>query len=325
MDAAEFEKVWNERHAQDGQLSGEGAADGSNDDAATATAGEASAAEGEAAYGQAGDGTAAAEATPAAAATAATTDEDDLAHLPDRERAQVRAARYGERQAKREAQRLARENEELRRAQGGKPAAAAEADDDDGEYTPDPVVLEQLAEVDPRAAKELQQLAEIRAENARLKAATAAPARPEPEFVADEPADPVLKGALELAPALNDWRLDPKAQHHWQRAKAIDGYLSGLPEWRVDPALPDDKQQELLAKRFNEAVRLRRAESTPKAPPPSKPTAEDAKKIIEASADEAPLSVTDVRGRTPPAQIPSITKAWKGMTNEQILNSGVLR
>ena len=192
--------------------------------------------------------------------------------------------------------------------------------------------------VDPRAAKELQQLAEIRAENARLKAKwsgmtdeqiqaaiAAPPAQPEPEFVADEPADPVLKGALELAPALNDWRLDPKAQHHWQRAKAIDGYLSGLPEWRVDPALPDDKQQELLAKRFNEAVRLRRAESTPKAPPPSKPTAEDAKKIIEASADEAPLSVTDVRGRTPPAQIPSITKAWKGMTNEQILNSGVLR
>ena len=323
MDAAEFEKVWNERHAQDGQPSAEGASDGANDDAATATAGEASAAEGEAADGQAGDGTAAAEATPAAAATAATTDEDDLAHLPDRERAQVRAARYGERQAKREAQRLARENEELRKAASGKPAAEAEADDD--EYTPDPVVLEQLAEVDPRAAKELQQLAEIRAENARLKAATAAPAPPEPEFVADEPADPVLKGALELAPALNDWRLDPKAQHHWQRAKAIDGYLSGLPEWRVDPALPDDKQQELLAKRFNKAVSLRRAEIAPKAPPPSKPTAEDAKKIIEASADEAPLSVTDVRGRTPPAQIPSITKAWKGMTNEQILNSGVLR
>ena len=211
--------------------------------------------------------------------------------LTGHDRTIVKAARAAERRAQARVR-------ELEAELAARPAPEAEKP-----YVPDAVVLEQLEDLDPRAAAMLRQAAEAQGK----PAPASAPA--EPEFVPEAFEDESIQDAIDSVPDLLAWQTDATKQGEWRRAKAMDKFLSLDPVWSQKP----------LEDRLAETVRRCKADGA--APTPSKPTAADAQRVIAAKAKETPLSVGDLRGRTPQTQRPSKRAAWATMSKEAILNT----
>lgn len=235
------------------------------------------------------------------------------------DRAIVKAARASETRALKELAKAKRELEELRALV---PAKA--------EAKPDPKVLEDVKQYAPEASQYIEVL-EKQVEELK-KATPQKQEEAEPEFI-PEPLDKdpdvaaEVQADLDQVPELASWHVNPD-QRDWQRAKTIDEFLFHSPKW----------QGKSNAERWKEVVRLRKEEvaetsgrardvagTDPVVPSPTppkqatKPTAEDAKRVIEAKAKSAPVTTSDFRGRSPPTRIASKRDAWHSMTNEQLL------
>lgn len=225
------------------------------------------------------------------------------------DRAIVKAARAAEARANKELARLRREIEDLR----AKQAPAVEA-----EKKPRAEVLEDVKQYAPEAGQYIEVL-ERQVEE--LKQAVPKPVAAEPEFTPDvlHPDPDVaaeIQADLDEVPEISTWHVDPD-QTNWTRAKAIDAMLVGSPRWAGKP----------MQERLKEVVRLRKEEmsagneepSTTPTKPVTKPTAEDARRVIEAKAKAAPVSASDIRGRSPPTRMASKRDSWHSKTNEQLL------
>lgn len=247
-------------------------------------------------------------ATPAAPATADSAKEaaakpDDEANLSSHDRRIVRALRKEEERNQREIARLKAENEALKAK-----VPAAEADDADI----DDETLEDLKEFSPKVAKFVE-----KAKQAMAAKPPPAPADEQPEFE-PQPLPPEVKALVEDNPDLFEWHQSPEHADKWEAVTNVDSFLRTTPEWK-------GKGKESVPARLAAAVELVKARHgiaapTPPAPPapPAKPTAEDARRIIEKAA-ATPLSVDDLRGRTPPTHIPSKRNSWDQMSNDEIL------
>jgi hypothetical protein len=243
----------------------------------------------------------AAPASPAAPATAEAKDGDE-ANLTSHDRKLVRALRNVERRQQTEIERLKAENEALKKVA---PAPASDETDLDEE------TMEDLKEFSPKVARFVEKAKQVMS----AKPPAAAPAQAEFEPV---PLPPGVKELVEDNPDLFDWHQSPEHADKWAAAEAADLMLRNTPEWK-------GKGKESVPARLAAAVDLVKKQYSaappppPAAPaPPTKPTAADAKALIDKAADQ-PLSVDDLRGRTPPTHTPSNRAGWKDKSNDEIL------
>jgi hypothetical protein len=241
--------------------------------------------------------------TPVVPTPVAAVKPEDDASLSSHDRRIVRALRKEEERNQREIARLKAENEALR-------AKAPAAEAEDGEI--DDQTMEDLKEFSPKVARFI--------EKAKQSLAAKPPPAPANEFTEFEPQPlpPEVKSLVEDNPDLFEWHQSPEHADKWEAVTNADAFLRTTPEWK-------GKGRESVPARLVAAVQLVKAQHGIAAPappatpaPPAKPTAEDARKIIDKAA-AAPLSVDDLRGRTPPTQISSKRAAWDQMSNDQIL------
>lgn len=219
--------------------------------------------------------------------------------IPKRDREAVKAARAGERRALRELDEVRAEVERLRKAAPAAPALPVldeKTAEDLKEYAP--------SAIDAIKARDAE-LERLRALNAQLAKQQPEKREFQPERLAADQQD-----AVDEVPDLVAWQHN-QDQTDWNRVKEIDTYLAGHPAWKDKP----------MVERFAELALRRNAEkakaTTP--PPKPKPTAEDAKRVIEEKAKVEPLSVGDLRGRTPPNQVKSHRNEWASKSNEQLI------
>ena len=252
----------------------------------------------------------AAEAPAAPAASPAKADDkpaakpEDDPSLSSHDRRIVRALRKEEERNRKEIERLKAENEAL------KAKAPALDEDEDGDELDDDTIAD-LEEYSPKVAKYIKKAKET------LAAKPPAPA-PESTGFVPQALDPEVKAMVEDNPDLFEWHQSPEHADKWEAVTNADVFLSTTPEWK-------GKGKESVPARLAAAVKLVKASHGTAAPPPAapappaKPTAADAKAIIDAKAAESPLSVDDLRGRTPPTHIPSKRNSWDQMSNDEIL------
>jgi len=222
-----------------------------------------------------------------------------VAEAPSHDRKIVKAARAGERAALRRAEAA---EAELARLKALVPAEQPKA--------LKPEVMADLEGFHPEAATFIK---DVLAENQELiKKVKPALAEPETDFTVD-PIPDAVQDVIDDNPALSElgvWRTTKEGQANWERAKQIDSLLRGSPKWTGKP----------LADRLAEVVRMRKDEigeaSTPQV---KKPTAAEAKAKIEQVAKTAPVSVSDVRGKSTPTTLTSKRAEWATKTNEQLL------
>lgn len=256
--------------------------------------------------GAAATAPAAATATPQAdgeaKASADAPKEGDEANLTSHDRRIVRALRKEEERNRREIERLKAENEALKKVAPPPEDDAAEIDDE---------TLEDLKEFSPRVARFVEKAKQV------MSAAPASAPAVSKEFE-PEPLPPEVREMVEDNPDLFEWHQSPEHADNWEAVKNADAFLRLTPEWK-------GKGKESVPARLAAAVQLVKAKTTsapapsPAAPAPqAKPTAAAARAIID-RAESAPLSVDDLRGRTPPTHIPSRRKAWDSMTPDEIL------
>jgi hypothetical protein len=217
------------------------------------------------------------------------------AEAPSHDRKIVKAARAGERAALRRADAL---QAELDRVKALLPAEQPKA--------LKPEVMADLEGYAPEAATFIK---DILTEREQLLKQKPAPVQAiETEFVPERLENAEVQDVVDSLPELSAWQMTPEGQDHWQRAKQIDTLLRESPKWKGKP----------LADRLAEVVRMRKDElgetSTPK-----KPTAAEAKAKIEQVAKTAPVSVSDVRGKSTPTTLTSKRADWATKTNEQLL------
>ena len=245
---------------------------------------------------------------PAAASPAPAEDKpaakpEDDSSLNSHDRRIVRALRKEEERNRREIERLKTENEALK---AKAPSTTEDSDDLDDDTIAD------LKEFSPKVAKFVEKAKQA------LAAKPPAPAPAASTEFEPVPLPPGVKELVEDNPDLFEWHQSPEHADKWAAAEAADMLLRGTPEWK-------GKGKESVPARLAAAVELVKkqfaaAAPTPAAPaPPAKPTAAEAKAIIDKKAAETPLSVDDLRGRTPPTHIPSKRNSWAQMTNDEIL------
>ena len=223
----------------------------------------------------------------------------------NQDRANLRAARKSEERALRQLEAVRKENERLLALIPKEPELVRPSEE----------ALSDIKEYAPETAQYIADLEHKAAEFAKLQTKTTAPQENDdfvPEKLNDDP-----KVAAELQELVDDvsdlakWHLDPD-QSNWKRAKLLDVMLSGHPDWQGKP----------LKDRFQEVVRMRNAELgvKPAAPKKAQATVEEAKRVIEEKAQVAPVSISDLKGKsTPTTHAPSKRAEWKSMTNEQLL------
>jgi hypothetical protein len=222
----------------------------------------------------------------------------NAAEAPTHDRKIVKAARAGERAALRRAEALEAEVARLK--------ALVPAEQPKG------LKPEVLADVEQYAPEAATFIKDVLAENEALKKRTA-PAEPIESDFTPEPIPDSVQDVIDDTPAISElgvWRTTKEGQANWERAKQIDNLLRGSPKWTGKP----------LADRLAEVVRMRKEEiGEPSTPEVKKPTAADARAKIEAVAKTAPVSVSDVRGKSTPTTLTSKRANWASMSNEQLL------
>jgi hypothetical protein len=220
------------------------------------------------------------------------------AEAPSHDRKIVKAARAGERAAIRRAEAA---EAELLRVKALLPAEQPK--------TLEPEVLADVERYAPEAASFIK---DILAERDELLKKQPKPveAIEEPEFVPERLENPEVQDVVDSLPELSAWQMTPEGQDNWNRAKQIDTLLRESPKWKGKP----------LADRLAEVIRMRKDElGEPSTPEVKKPTAADALAKIRTVAKTAPVSVSDVRGKSKPTTLTSKRAEWAGMTNEQLL------
>ena len=228
----------------------------------------------------------ASEDDPAAAPAA----EPEPAPLDSHAKAIIRAARMSEQRVKDE---LAEARAEVARLKQYEPAAPKP-------YAIDEVVLQQLEDMDPEAAKLLREAAAARA------TAAAAPAAPAAAPFVPQAFNAEFQIQIDQVPHLTKWQNDPD-QTNWEAVKTHDAVLMLNPAWK-------DKSN---VERLSEAVRRRSLEITPQNP--ARPTAADAKAVIDAKAKTPTLAVGDLRGRAQPTTQNDPTQRWARMSDAEII------
>lgn len=195
----------------------------------------------------------------------------------------LRAARIAEGRALDEVARLRAENERLKASAPPPPPSPAQA------------ALERVR-------------AEFPEEAAAIAAAIPTPAAaptpaPGAEFVRDT-LPPEMQAAVDEVPDLLMWQNSQEHQGLWAKAKTLDAYLEGLPDWANKP----------YAERFAEVARRINAEIVSKSAQPNPDPIASAP-----AAASPPLStLTDLRGGLAPDKH---EPNYEQMTNAQILAS----
>lgn len=222
-------------------------------------------------------------------------------------RAALRASRRAERHAREQAERLQRENEELRARTAAAPAPAPAQDPRIEDFTP-----EQLEEMKQDFPGQYALLLKVKELEARVPAA-AAPA-PASNAQQDEflpvalPED--VQEAVDKVPDLLAWQLDPD-QKRWTAAIQADAMLLQSPKWA-------DKPMEV---RYAEVARLVNDQFGTPSQQQQQGAAdlEAARRVIEQQARTTPMSISDIRGGTSPHH--ATTPDYSRMSDEQILAS----
>lgn len=178
---------------------------------------------------------------------------------------------------------------------------------------PDESVLKDVKEYAAPAAEYLEQL-ERENEALRKQTAAAAPA-PQAVFVPDQLPDDI-QDDVDSVPELLTWQTTPEGRDNWERAKALDIYLSTLPEWAGKPR----------TERFQHVVNevKSKVSAAPSPAPKPDPAAVAAAAIAAAPVVAAAPAVTigDLRGgATPPSNsIPDYhAMAKAGASDEDIM------
>lgn len=178
---------------------------------------------------------------------------------------------------------------------------------------PDESVLKDVKEYAAPAAEYLEQL-ERENEALRKQAEGSAPAPQQPAFVPDRLPDDI-QDDVDSVPELLTWQTTPEGRDNWERAKALDIYLSTLPEWAGKPR----------TERFQHVVNeVKSKVSAAPSPTTPDPAAVAAAAIAAAPVVAAAPAVTigDLRGgATPPSNsIPDYhAMAKAGMSDEDIM------
>jgi len=219
------------------------------------------------------------------------------AEAPSHDRKIVKAARAGERAALRRAEALEAEVARLK--------ALVPTEQPKG------LKPEELADIENYVPNAATFIKDVLAENEALKKRAAPAETIDESSFTPEPIPDAVQDLIDDTPALAElgvWRTTKDAQGDWERAKQIDNLLRGSPKWKDKP----------LADRLAEVVRMRKDELG-EASTSKKPTAAEAKAKIEQVAKTAPVSVSDVRGKSTPTTLTSKRADWATKTNEQLL------
>jgi hypothetical protein len=218
-------------------------------------------------------------------------------------RAALRAARRGEHKARQEAERLRRENEELK-SRAASLEQSKEEDITDEE-------LETLSADSPVAAKAVKVLRAKMAAIAKQAPAPVAEKQADPEF---EPPtfDPQTQEDIDSTPDLLAWQHSPD-QTAFRMAVAEDAKLQNHPKWKGKPQ----------AERFAEVARRVKAEfseadpPTPTPQPPPKPKANVDEAIANAQRIK-PRSLSDIGGGGESTTVDDSLGRYSRMSDEDI-------
>jgi len=221
-------------------------------------------------------------------------------------RGALRASRHQEKLNREKADRLTRENEELRKLI---PAAAPAMP------VLDPKLTKDLADLAPDALAALEARdAEIERLRQQITAAPK-PTPPRAEFKPDVLPDDVQELVDDL-PELLTWQTSAEKQREWQAAINADIFLSETDAWKDKP----------VKDRLAEAVKMVKASqasgSPAPAPAPAAPTPEQIRARLDAiPVAQRPVTAGGLRsGEAPDNELPDFHQMAKsGMSDEEIM------
>lgn len=217
-------------------------------------------------------------------------------------RGALRASRHQEKLNRERAERLARENEELRKLVPAAPALPAVDDklkSDLEQYAP--TALSAIEARDAEIARLKQQLTEA-----------PSPAKAQEFRPANLPDD--VQEAVDDVPDLLTWQTSAAHKAQWDAAVDADIFLSGTAAWKDKP----------LKDRLAEAVKMVKSANAPAAPAPAPaaPTPEQIRARLDAiPVAQRPVTAGGLRsGESPDNDIPDFHQmAGKGMSDEEIM------